>query len=853
MNSISSFSQYFIKNGSFEKKVFYRGQYVFPLGTSEWAEDEVTRCLGMWDTATFNPNSFPPYLPAVQNRYKTKENGGCDGWYCPSLYDTSEGNTLGTPDYFNRNPNDYIHVPDNFVNYFGNLYNGYQVIQEAFDEDKNGSIDTNDNNTHYDIEDSYVGVYYERRYKTAYTDSNFTKENEETNPAYRRYWAEYITQRLDNPLVKDQRYWVSFRVSWAMPGRNPDNIMSGHALKNIGAFFTHDAFNNIGPRFYKASTSDEKNIIVRHADTAHIYLDSTGGADGKQWMTVCGWYTPEDNDKHFITIGNFDSSWAEKIWERKHVNNPPEATRKVVAIYYYIDSVSIVKEIPEEECWCGMIESGTGTGEKYFSHKIFVEQVPTHSVFRDDEDYQCCLDVKITQNPDSNICDDLDGMKIWFYYVKGQWPSESTSAYDTIYSYPENSFSSSGTYSFFRYCIYPQMYPPEEHEGPIYAHIVFYANGIRKCDAEYTINFHCCNCSDINEGQAKFDIITHQTGSYADKCCWDIVAINNAGCDFENIPVKITFPLLDYPSITFTNGSWSGGPLAPNSYTWTKDKLWDSTAPVIGHICVPADGKHYPYTILIEQEITGGSPTITYTESCSRSWTGEFYCNPCSTSLTCCERIQTEWYESEPPNYYCCRDLYIWGDPDNCCDIYGWRIKQWDCVGYNNLLFSQTFSNPIDWETQTYEYLNICPGYCGGNYLLKVIIEFLDSNGQVICTKNIDVPDPCHYSKISVDGSIYDEPLEPKRNENSIVRRFSAYPNPASDNLNIFIDLSENATVTLEIFNNLGEKVTTIWNEAMNKGNNTFQFQINTIPGGVYYLKLSCCDYIYNSKLFIYH
>lgn len=66
----------------------------------------------------------------------------------------------------------------------------------------------------------------------------------------------------------------------------------------------------------------------------------------------------------------------------------------------------------------------------------------------------------------------------------------------------------------------------------------------------------------------------------------------------------------------------------------------------------------------------------------------------------------------------------------------------------------------------------------------------------------------------------------------------SLFPNPTNSELNALFTLRGDATVELQVFNNLGQIVKTIPGKKMKAGNNKITFSTEKMPPGIYYLQL---------------
>ena len=65
------------------------------------------------------------------------------------------------------------------------------------------------------------------------------------------------------------------------------------------------------------------------------------------------------------------------------------------------------------------------------------------------------------------------------------------------------------------------------------------------------------------------------------------------------------------------------------------------------------------------------------------------------------------------------------------------------------------------------------------------------------------------------------------------------YPNPFNSSTIIKFNIEKNSNYKLEIFNNLGQLIETIFNEYKSKGNYEIVFNADKIPSGNYFYKLS--------------
>ena len=69
---------------------------------------------------------------------------------------------------------------------------------------------------------------------------------------------------------------------------------------------------------------------------------------------------------------------------------------------------------------------------------------------------------------------------------------------------------------------------------------------------------------------------------------------------------------------------------------------------------------------------------------------------------------------------------------------------------------------------------------------------------------------------------------------------FQNYPNPFNPTTTISFELSSDEKVTLQIFNILGQMVTTVLNNAeLERGHHQINFDASQLSGGMYFYRLS--------------
>jgi hypothetical protein len=126
---------------------------------------------------------------------------------------------------------------------------------------------------------------------------------------------EYIYQHLNNPLIANKSYYVSFYISLA--------DMTGYAINNIGANLSAIQPTVISIPYVSANPQ----IINQNG-----YITDTVG-----WTKIEGYFTAQGGEQ-YITIGNFNSNTNTDTLYQGTTNPLPSDPGMS---YYYIDSVSL--------------------------------------------------------------------------------------------------------------------------------------------------------------------------------------------------------------------------------------------------------------------------------------------------------------------------------------------------------------------------------------------------------------------------------------------------------------------------------------------------------------------------------
>ena|GEM_PF-2938446 len=86
---------------------------------------------------------------------------------------------------------------------------------------------------------------------------------------------------------------------------------------------------------------------------------------------------------------------------------------------------------------------------------------------------------------------------------------------------------------------------------------------------------------------------------------------------------------------------------------------------------------------------------------------------------------------------------------------------------------------------------------------------------------------------------------------NNLFSTGSIYPNPVADRLNVSLNLAHSATVTVKLFNMLGEQMQAQDYTMLPSGKNTLQFGVSNLPSGVYLCNVSAGGYTTTERVVV--
>lgn len=179
------------------------------------------------------------------------------------------------------------------------------------------------------------------------------------------------------------------------------------------------------------------------------------------------------------------------------------------------------------------------------------------------------------------------------------------------------------------------------------------------------------------------------------------------------------------------------------------------------------------------------------------------------------------------------------GVNENLNDIQFRNQNEGMVVGDNGVV-RYTTNGGTTWLTDS--YLN---GLTSGDILSLATVDF-NTGTAVVRNTTLD------GGSLTTMFIVSSEPLAVDDNNNITPSEYSLeqnYPNPFNPSTTIQFSIPEQSFVTLEIFNTLGEKVTTLVSKELNAGNHKYEWSPETQPGGIYFYKLSTNSFQQTKKL----
>lgn len=160
---------------------------------------------------------------------------------------------------------------------------------------------------------------------------------------------------------------------------------------------------------------------------------------------------------------------------------------------------------------------------------------------------------------------------------------------------------------------------------------------------------------------------------------------------------------------------------------------------------------------------------------------------------------------------------YVWSWGDGSTDTIAYPSHSYDTAGFYNIcLFITDATGCTD---------SSCVGY------------ELQKSEQMNTIITVDVVDSIPDNSTGIANE-------------SVIQSFSIYPNPTSQNVFVGYSLSTAASVTIELYDVLGNKLREISND-FDKGQHSTTIDVQKFSGGVYYLKIRTDEQIISGKIVI--
>lgn len=202
----------------------------------------------------------------------------------------------------------------------------------------------------------------------------------------------------------------------------------------------------------------------------------------------------------------------------------------------------------------------------------------------------------------------------------------------------------------------------------------------------------------------------------------------------------------------------------------------------------------------------------------------------CPTVDSCCDKLKIETEIDYDPDGSCCNRIALSRLPGLSCSVYGVSITGAGAQGGIPLQ-----STPITLPAYNPWFMSsvIAGSVCApANKSRTVTVKFLDIDGSVLCTKTVTVS--CPPEEMPKQGE----------NGNNIGLDVADYalravPNPASGSTTVYYQLASDAVVTMELYNSLGKLVVLPETGFRKMGEHSVVCPTDTLPPGVYYLKLT--------------
>ncbi len=700
-------------------------------------------------------------------------------------------------------------------------------------------------------------------------------------------YREYVQARLLQPLLLGQKYAVSFQVVRA---EHPD---FNYSIKNIGACFSATSMWN----------TSSLPLACQPQVHSDVLLTSTGGPNDDQWITISDNFTVQHEDKHYITIGNFQP---QMIYDQV---DPQVFPGEPFKAYYFVDNVEVellpsdcicnfdvqVERASEDEagkcCYkvtisslenaCPLSNVNLRVGTEWQDYNLDPALAPGESTTLDfcvDEFHSGSKTLKVELQDRNRVplcpqpieraiecpctCYDVEFERNYAKadeccYIVTVRAFDKSCDLDklriTSGRFPGHEFvkefnpplQANGTQSF-EYCA-----PSTDFTNYAEFDIEFLDAGDNQiCDPALVAMLCRCKCSQSQDGSLSARLEPIAGGG--DMCCWDVVLANDLDCDrvIYGVSVGGSPDIIGFESTS--NPDWTEDPvfttLVGVRFGWSKVDpgfngayIGPNSSEVVGRICLPAGSD--PATIELFVHYIAQDPS----GSCF-GIEADIDCP--EVPANCCDVLHADIsIESggEPPAQWvnpCGRFLHLHQDPSQGCDVHGIRVTD---VGSGALLFEVPYDPTPAGIVDLSDPAKVWLRYdlpCGGA-TRTIRIEFLDANGLPFCSEEESASCFCPGDispKPGGLGSMQD--LAPGQPTILAIR-----PNPARDDAEIVMNLPVAGEATIEVFNLAGHLLAQYTIGARPAGSNIVRISVSALTPGTYQMQLRIGDAI-NSQQF---
>lgn len=216
----------------------------------------------------------------------------------------------------------------------------------------------------------------------------------------------------------------------------------------------------------------------------------------------------------------------------------------------------------------------------------------------------------------------------------------------------------------------------------------------------------------------------------------------------------------------------------------------------------------------------------------------------CPAVDSCCDKLKIETEIDYNPDGSCCNRIALSKLPGLSCAVYGVTITGTGAQGgipLQGTPITLPAYNP--WVMSSFIAGSVCAPYGTSR---TVTVKFLGINGTILCTKTVTVTCSDPVPKQGEDGRNGDG-----FGMDGSSAALRAVPNPASGNTTVYYQLFSDAVVTMELYNSMGQLVAIPEKGFRKIGEHSVVCATDTLPSGVYYLKLTTAEGVVTIPLMV--